>query len=51
MTKKDYVLIAAVIKKNPAVIRELDFMTDLILALQGDNPGFDTAAFAKACRT
>jgi hypothetical protein len=54
MTRKDYELIANVIKQFPrldygvaSVLEEL--AEDLSMALSNENPRFDTARFLKAC--
>jgi len=52
MTKKDYELIADVIKNLDEVIDETAFavlVVRLAGALAGDNPRFDGVKFAKAC--
>jgi hypothetical protein len=52
MTKKDYELIADVIKNLDEVIEPKAFSVLVIKlagALAGDNPRFDGVRFAKAC--
>lgn len=52
MTKKDYELIADVIKNLDEVIEPEAFsvlVVKLAGALAGDNPRFDGVRFAKAC--
>jgi hypothetical protein len=52
MTRKDYKLIADVIKASrsvPSAIHLRNFALDLSIELQKENPNFKPALFLKAC--
>ena len=52
MTKKDYIVLARVIRKNRLpnnTLDELGFIDGLCCLLGEDNPRFDRAKFTQAC--